>query len=139
MRKITLILLLISLSLSSQEIVIDSCGIDNKPILNDFEITYFKLEFKELKDLNLKEKKFAFAKGNYGSSIISKDDYFNFYGRKYFKENKKIANIIIKLNDKEKTISGGFDYIIVSWSKIVINEKKRKILILRLSNYLMKK
>jgi hypothetical protein len=43
--------------------------------------------------------------------------------------------MLIRLTEAEKLLSGGYDYIIVSWSKTMISGKSRKKLIERLKQY----
>ncbi|MBS3913614.1 MAG: hypothetical protein KG003_03895 [Bacteroidetes bacterium] len=123
--------LLFAIKTKGQIINIDSCGLDTKSILNKWEIGYFKRSIGTLQSMDLENKHFAFAYGDKGSAIITKKDYFERWGRKYFINKDSVANILIVLTPEEKVSSGGYDYVIISWSKIQISEKSRKKLIER--------
>ncbi len=133
------LLILISLTLTivvrGQAINMDSCGLDNKSALSKWEIEYFKESIDTLKSIELANKKFAFAYGNFGNTVISKKDYFEKWGREYYSKNNGVANILIELTEEEKILSGGYEYIIISWSKTLPAGKSRKKLIERVKKY----
>lgn len=118
-----------------QSINIDSCGLDNKSVLTNWEIEYFKQSIKTLKSIDLENKMFVFAHGNFGGTVISKKNYFEKWGREYYTRNSVVSNILIKLPEEEKLLSGGYEYIIISWSKILPAGKNRKKLIERVHRY----
>jgi len=115
--------------------MINSCGLDTNSKLNEYERAYFKDNIRRLNSIDLCNKKFAFAHGNFGKTIISKKYYFEEWGRDYFNRNIRIFNILIELTEEEKQQSGGYDYIIISWSKTLPVGNSRKKLIERLRNY----
>jgi hypothetical protein len=131
MRTTLAIILLVNLTifLKGQSINIDSCGVDDKNVLNKWEIEYFKYSIKQLKSIDLENKVFAFAYGNFGDTVISKKHYFKKWGRDYYTRNSGVYNILIKLTEEEKQLSGGFDYTILSWSKTLPAGKSRRKLI----------
>lgn len=96
---------------------------------------YFKESIKALKTTDLENKKFAFAHGNFGNTAISKNDYFEKWGRTYYSRNIGVSNILLKLTEEETSLSGGYDFIIVSWSKTLPAGKSRKKLIERVKKY----
>jgi hypothetical protein len=124
-----------TLGAKGQSINIDSCGLDNKSILTKWEMEYFKESIKTLKSIELENKLFAFAYGNSGNTVISKRDYFEKWGRDYYKGNADVPNILISLTEEEKSLSGGYDFIIVSYSKTVIAGESRIKLIERVKRY----
>jgi hypothetical protein len=113
-----------------QSIIIDSCGLDTNSKLNKYEAEYFNTSLGEQRGIfTFEDKKIAFACDNSGHSLINKKEYFDRWGRDYFKRNSHVADQLIILSKEEKETSGGFDAIIVSWSKVGINEKcKQKII-----------
>jgi hypothetical protein len=132
---IILFSLTLTISIKGQAINIDSCGLDNKYLLTKWEIEYFKASIKSLKSIDLENKMFAFAYGNYGNTVIGKKDYFEKWRRDYYTRNSGVSNIVLKLTEEEKLLSGGYDYIIVSWSKTLPAGKSRKKLIERVKQY----
>ncbi|MFY0600785.1 MAG: hypothetical protein JXR03_14015 [Cyclobacteriaceae bacterium] len=132
MKQLSILLILLSNVCSAQEVKIDSCGLNNSSVLNEFEIQYFKQELSkqlERHGFNLINKKIAFAQGNFGKGIITKQEYFNQWGRSYFNNNSHVVNQLIVLNAEERVNSGGYDAIIISWSKILVAGKHRRKLI----------
>jgi len=131
------LLLLINLTTvtKGQAINIDSCGLDNSGVLTKWEIEYFKTSIRTLQSLDLENKMFAFAYGNFGRTVINKNDYFEKWGRDYYNRNSGVSNILLKLTEEEKILSGGYDYIVVSWSKTLPAGKSRKKLIERVKQY----
>jgi hypothetical protein len=125
----------LTIVVKGQSIKIDSCGLDNKSVLTNWEIEYFKQSIKTLKSIDLENKMLAFAHGNFGSNVISKKDYFEKWGREYYTRNIVVSNILIKLTEEEKLLSGGYEYIIISWSKILPAGKNRKKLIEKVLRY----
>ena len=118
-----------------QTIIIDSCGLDNEIKLNKYESSYFHKTLNEVpKDFSFFNKIVGFAYGNSGKIIISKRDYFDRWGKSYFEKGNKVINTLIILNENEKAKSGGYDAIIVSWSKINIDDKRRQKIIKKLRN-----
>lgn len=121
--------------LADNLIIIDSCGLDNKSVLTKWEMEYFKQSIKRLSSIDLENIKFAFAYGNFGKTVINKKDYFEKWGWDYYAGNSSVSNILLKLTEEEKILSGGYDYIIISWSKTLPAGKNRKKLIERVKQY----
>ena len=121
--------------LFGQTIVIDSCGLNTNKSLNKYESDYFnKALEKQRSTFNFADKKIGFAYGTFGKTIVSKKSYFDRWGRSYFKSNGQVGNELLILTPEEKIMSGDFDAIIVSWSKLQINDKHRQKIIKRLKN-----
>lgn len=120
---------------NGQTLNIDSCGLDNSSILTKWEIEYFKKSIRALQAIELENKMFAFAYGNFGRTVINKKDYFEKWGRDYYTRNSGVSNILLKLTEEEKILSGGYDYIIVSWSKTLPAGKSRKKLVEKVKQY----
>lgn len=107
-------------------------GLDDNPVLTNLESEYFNEVFKANKNnyifTNLKV---GFFKGNNGSMIQSKKQYFDSVKNRLENCISASNDYVLKLDEKEKIESGGYDLIIVSWSKIVPTEKERMIKQLR--------
>jgi hypothetical protein len=132
MRPFIIIFTLLTNVCFGQEIVIDSCGIDSLTTLNRYEIQYFNqsLEKQRMRsNFDFEDKKVGFAYGNFGKGLISRKEYFTRWGKDYFKNDSHVVNQLIILTEMEKEQSGGFDAIIVSWSKILVSGKNKDRLI----------
>jgi len=104
-------------------------GQTTTPTLTDKEAAYFNGElFFERSKFDFNQKKIAFMSGSSISTVIDKQQYFANWG------GKDIENSLLVLTEKEKMESGGFDAIIISWSKIKIGRKGRKRMIAKLRN-----
>jgi ABC-type transport system involved in Fe-S cluster assembly fused permease/ATPase subunit len=115
-----------------QAVVIDSCGLDSSATLNKYEVQYFNEALEEVRSLanfDFQKKQVGFAYGNLGKELISKKAYFDMWGKAYFQRDVQVTNELIILTQKEKQASGGYDAIIVSWSKAGIFGKYREQLI----------
>ncbi|WP_420583275.1 hypothetical protein [Reichenbachiella sp.] len=112
---------------------LDSLGLNDNPELNSYESTFLneKLEKQRQRaEFNFTEKQIGFALGHgprhYG--IRTKSEYFE-EAKEYHSNNSQIVDILVVLTEQEKDESGGFDAIIVSWSKFGVNDKARTELI----------
>lgn len=135
MRLLVILFTLLTNICFAQEIKIDSCGIDSSAMLNQYEVNYFNQSLEKQRKrsgFDFQGKKVGFAHGNYGNVAISKKEYFDHWGRKYYNDNLGVSNQLIVLTEEEKTQSGGYDAIIVSWSKILISKKYNEELIIKI-------
>ena len=118
-----------------QVINIDSCGVDNSLGLNKYEVQYFNLELENQRkrfDFDFNGKIIGFTYGNFGKGLLTKREYFDKWGKDYFKRDSSVSNQLIVLTEKEKNESGGYDAIIVSWSKIMLSRKDKNRIIKKL-------
>lgn len=108
---------------------LDSLGINDDYLLNAEEAKYLnKSVGTQRGSFNFENKNVIFAEGN-NARVISKRDYFNRLVKPFLKDGNDMVNYLVILSEEEKKASGGFDAIIVAWSKIGLTEKrKRKIL-----------
>ncbi|MEQ8623427.1 MAG: hypothetical protein RJQ00_13970 [Vicingaceae bacterium] len=135
MKQILIILTLLTNVCIGQEIVIDSCGIDNSITLNQYEVDYFnQILEKQINraDFDFQNKKVGFAYGIFGKVLITKKEYFDRWGKEYFLNDSQVANQLILFTKEEKNESGGYDAIIVSWSKTGVYGKHKENLIKKL-------
>lgn len=118
-----------------QEIKIDSCGIDNSIGLNQYEVQYFNQVLENQRkrsDFDFSGKLIGFTYGNFGKGLHSKREYFDKWGKEYFRKNSNVSNQLFVLTEEEKYNSGGYDAIIVSWSKIMLSSKDKNKIIRKL-------
>jgi len=126
----TIGLLLINLCSNGQNV--DSLGMNTRPELNNSEVVYFNTQVNKPDSFDFKNKRLGFFYYNNGSHYISKKEYFERWGKEYFRNNDNVSNQLLFLTSSEKVQSGGYDVIIVAWSKMDINEKDKPRLIRRL-------
>ena len=88
-------------------------GLDDNPtlILNSY------LE-ESRGSFNFIDKKVGFITGKTGKKPVSKSEYFNETIKSWIDDNKKPQIFMVKLSDKEKAQSGGYDILVLSWVKI---------------------
>ena len=103
-------------------------GLDNNPILTMAESDYFNKAFKDYKaNYDFSKMKIGFFYGNNGSRIQTKEQYFDLVKNRLGNCESASYDYVIKLTNEEKAESGGYDFIIVSWSKIIPTDKERMI------------
>ncbi len=136
---INILLLLFSCGLLAQTDQWKKCGLDDGASLNQYEAEYFNEVFQDRRgDFNFTGKKIAYFTGSLGKSNSNKSTYFN--NLKYANNGKDKTihewqsggTQFIILTHEEKEKSGGFDAILVSWSKLLIHGKSRARLIKKL-------
>lgn len=101
---------------------VDSLGINNDPLLNDYEASFLESQL-DNKSFGLNDKRIAFYKSLTG--IQSKQVFFN-DSRKHILNGHKIPLQVIELSTKEKSETGEFDAIVVSWSKFQLTPKMKE-------------
>ncbi len=114
---------------------VQKCGLDDESNINTFEAKYFNEVFKDKRgNFDFTEKVIAFYTGSSGTTQSNKSNYFN--GLK--KGSKEVRDIhswqagqtqLLILTKKEKELSGGYDAILISWSKILMSGKSRSKLV----------
>lgn len=110
-------------------------GFNDNPILTKSESKYFNTQLKERKaKYNFNNLKIGFFYGNNGSRIQSKKDYFDLVKNRLGNCHSASNDLMIELTKEEKAESGGYDLIIVSWSKILPTKKDRARMIKELKN-----
>lgn len=112
----------------SQNIQIDSCGLDNSARLNRFEVDYFKigLGHQNIDTRALSDYRILFLSGNLGIKASSKQHFFESSGKVWFSENDFPSMELIVLTNEEQKRIPEYDAILVTWSKIKCTEKMRK-------------
>jgi len=103
-------------------------GLDKNPVLTKSESDYFNKKFNEYKaNYDFTNMKVGFFYGNNGGNIQTKKDYFDSVKNRLGNCESASMDYVIKLTKEEKIESGGYDLIIVSWSKIIPTDKERMI------------
>lgn len=72
------------------------------------------------------DKKVAFISGSSGSRVLSKKDFFETCINPWIEEGKEPQIFLVKLDENEKAISGGYDALLLSWVKVFSDRQKRK-------------
>jgi len=110
-------------------------GLNDNPILTELESRYFKAEFKEREaNYEFDNVKIGFFYGNNGARVQTKKEYFDLVKNRLGNCSSASNDLVIELTNEEKEESGGYDLIIVSWSKIIPTEKGKKRMIKELKN-----
>lgn len=100
---------------------LDKMGVDDSPLLNNYESSYFNAIFKDnLKGFDFTNKKVGFLKAG---SKRNKDEYFKEERERFYRNNTTINGTLCILDPIQKEESGGYDAAIVYWSKMVIPAK----------------
>lgn len=104
---------------------LNSIGVDNNPLLNDYESAYINMILKKSrKGFDFKDKKVGFITGSSGKTISNKKNYFNMQKKSLENKNVPCDNGILYIFDEnQKKESGGYDAAIVFWSKVLIPTK----------------
>ncbi len=128
-----LLILLVSLCSTIEAQNLDSLGVDDSYLLNSEEVKYLnKSVGTQFGSFDFKDKKVIFSEGN-SAKLITKRDYFKRLVKPYLKDGKDMVNFLVILTDEEKKKSGGFDAIIVAWSKIGLTKKRKKMIIKKMN------
>lgn len=112
----------------AQNVIIDSCGVNNSSKLNQYEVKYFSTAIDSTQLFNgftFNDKNVLFLDGNYGATIKSKSEFFEQFGKPWFEKKDFPQLQLIVLTDEEKAELSNYDAIVVSWSKIPLSEKNR--------------
>jgi len=117
---------------------LDSLGMNENSLLNSHESTFLNAQLEQQRqraEFNFCGKQIGFATGHgprhYG--IRTKSEYFK-EAKTYHANNAHIVDILVVFTEQEKKDSGGYDAVVVSWSKFGVNEKDRKELVVDLKS-----
>ncbi|MGQ7869397.1 hypothetical protein [Sunxiuqinia sp. sy24] len=106
---------------------LDSLGIDNRPILNNYEVKLLNSLLEEQRDtFDFKNKKVAFITGSSGTKIISKSEYFNNSVIPWIEKDSSPQISMYQLTYEEKSKSGGYDILVLSWEKLFTDKRRKK-------------
>lgn len=95
---------------------IDKMGVNDSLVLNNYESDYFNVVFKDsLSNFNFSKKKIGFI----GGGISSKCHYFKEERERYYSGKTTISSHLYIFEGEQKVEVGGYDAVIVCWSKFV--------------------
>lgn len=114
---------------------LDSLGSNDNSLLNSSESSFLNIQLEQQRQrlkLDFSGKQIGFATGhgpkNYG--ILSKSEFFKEAKDFYNSTNTHLSNLILVVfTEQEKQESGGYDAVVVSWSKFGVDNKARAQLI----------
>ncbi len=103
---------------------IDSLGQDSNPNLTAFESDYFNQIFSKKRDsFDFTNKTIAFVTGSSGRTHSNKKRYFDLERDRIARDYSLNGGTLIRFNETEKKQSGGYDAVILYWSKILPTRK----------------
>jgi len=108
---------------------LDSLGVDNNPLMNENEVKLLNSLLEETRsNFDFANKKVAFITGSNGNTIVSKSDYFQNSIIPWIEEDSKPQIFMVRLTEDEKTKSGGYDVLVLSWVKIFTPKSQEKVI-----------
>jgi hypothetical protein len=133
MIKILTVLTLATISFTVSGQNIDSLGANKNNILNGDESTYLNDAFmKKRGDFNFKEKKVGFFIGSSNYRLWNKQNYFeDVKGR--LRDKTTMQHQLLILNENERIKSGGYDALVIAWSKILVTDNQKDKLIKKIN------
>jgi len=106
---------------------IDSCGNDNNLHINAYEANFQNNYFVSKRgSFDFNNAKIGYFFGPNGQHLGCKKMFFNYVKRKG--TNSSVSSHIIIFSSKDKQKSGGYDAVVVSWSKFRRKEPTREML-----------
>lgn len=97
---------------------LDKMGVDSLPLLNSYESRYFNTIFKDsLKGFDFTNKKIGFLAAG---SKKNKKEYFEEEKKRFYNGSTTINGTLYVFNASQKKESGGYDAVIVYWSKFLM-------------------
>lgn len=104
---------------------LDSMGINNEPYLNMYEVDFFNNIFlKQRKEFDFNKKKVAFLTGGSGKTLSDKKKYFDLEKERLSRGYSGNGGTLIILDEEQRKETGGYDMIILYWSKILPTKKQ---------------
>lgn len=97
---------------------LDKMGVDDSPLLNNYESTYFNAIFKDsLKGFDFTGKKVGFI---HSGARSNKKEYFDLEKDRFNRKNTPNRGTLYIFDETQKEKSGGYDAAIVYRSKVLI-------------------
>lgn len=129
MTKKLISVLLLTITFCAQGQNVDQFGLDNNPTLNNDEAAYLTNYFsKRYPDMDFKAKKVGFFIGSSNYRIWTKKEYFDNV-KDALKNGVSMQDQLLILNEIERAESGGYDFFVISWSKLSVTNGRKKTLI----------
>ncbi|NCA87065.1 MAG: hypothetical protein EOM83_16130 [Clostridia bacterium] len=107
---------------------INSLGVDNNPLLNIHESEFLKNQL-ELESFDFSDKNVAYYFSLVG--VQTKMEFFS-DAKKHLSSGNSLSLQLVMLDSNEKIETGGFDVIIVAWSKKQVTPKMKEKMIEKL-------
>ncbi|MBL7704027.1 MAG: hypothetical protein JNM21_00640 [Taibaiella sp.] len=108
-------------------IYLEDCGNDDAPTLNNAESSYLNAVMYRYpkRPFDFSHKSIAFVTGSSGKTISGKQAYFNTEKKRLRDRDNRSLNggQLVVFNELEKQQSGGYDAVIVYWSKLLATKK----------------
>jgi len=99
-------------------------GMECSRLLNRYESDYFNVIFKDSrKNFNFTDKKLGFIRGSQAGGLSNKQVYFSGEKQRFADKASVTINQLYVFNKEEKELSGGYDAVIVSWSKVSVRRE----------------
>lgn len=100
---------------------LDKMGVYNSPLLKCYESAYFNVIFKQSRnDFDFTNKKVGFITGSNGKTKSSKKEYFALEKDRFNRNTTTNGGTLYIFNATQKAESGGYDAVIVYWSKVLV-------------------
>ena len=97
---------------------LNKMGIDNSSLLNEFESAYLNYIFKKEKgEIDFTGKRVAFI---YSGANSCKKEYFDKERKRLRHHQTPNRGMLYILNETQKSESGGYDMVVLYWSKIAV-------------------
>jgi hypothetical protein len=99
-------------------------GLDHSPFLNNYESEYLNAVFKNNREgFDFTGKQIAFITGSNAGTMSNKQSYFDDERKRFEGKSSMINSKVYILNVDEKKRSGGYDAVIVYWSKVAVSHE----------------
>ena len=99
-------------------------GKDCSAVLNNYESDYFNVIFNDTrKDFDFAGKKVGFITGSNAGTLSNKQKYFEKEKYRYAQGETPNDGTLYLFSTEEKEQSGGYDAVIVYWSKVSVSHK----------------
>ncbi|MBU6122695.1 hypothetical protein [Hymenobacter siberiensis] len=115
--KLLLLLVLLPFGLSAQKL--DSCGLNNRSLLNAQEAAYFNTRHEDTRgEFSFLNKRLIFITGEAGGMLGSKRGYFDDVKKwqAAYKRNDVGGSSLIVLTEAQRLQSNGYDAIVTYWT-----------------------
>lgn len=100
----------------------DNLGVDNSPLLNEYESDYFNEVFKDsLNGFNFSGKKIGFI---YSGAKSDKKEYFDLEKKRLKNGDSPNSGTLYIFDEAQKEESGGYDAVIVYWCKFYYSKEQ---------------
>ena len=101
---------------------LDKMGVDDSPLLNEYESDYFNLVYKEsLNGFNFSGKKIGFI---YSGAKSDKKEYFDLEKKRLKNGDSPNSGTLYIFDEAQKEESGGYDAVIVYWCKFYYSKEQ---------------